>query len=82
MEDKLIYLRPEIGAESPLWTEHGLMIWLESMPITPRLRTRLENIARYAYNAESDEETADMIGAVTELREQLGPSVEIYLDMR
>ena len=52
----VLRMRPEVGAESPLWTARGEMVELHTLPLEPALRRRLEQWAERAWegNDESD----------------------------
>ena len=68
-----LLFRPEIGAESPLWTPDGVMVWLHQLPLTPALEARLTD---WAYRSEDpyadhdeaalDREGRELFAEVTE----------------
>jgi hypothetical protein len=63
-------MRAEVGAESPIWTEQGEMVWLDQLPVGPELRDAL---VRWANDAWHHPSSAEGEALHAQLREELGP---------
>ncbi len=55
-----LVMRAEIGPESPLWDERGVMVWLDSLPLPRELQDALASWAEVGW--EGDDERSDEEG--------------------
>ncbi len=73
-------IRPEVGAESPLWTADGEMVPLADLPLDPLFREELQHWAASAWER-SDAATRHAARRFRDdLARQLGRGYEIILD--
>lgn len=73
-------LRPEVGAESPLWNANGEMVPLEDFPLDATLRERLENWTETAWEQDNARVTEEAEGFRSDLARQLGSGYEVVLN--
>lgn len=75
-----LWMRAEIGAESPLWDAEGQMVELDQLPLEPTLRKQLGQWANVAW------ETGEMavqergLELLNQLRQQLVRQYEVIWD--
>ena len=75
-----LVMRPEIGAESPLWNDRGHMVWLAQLPLEPELRRRLEDWANRAGESDCDAVTVEGRVLYADLTRQLADRYEVTWD--
>jgi len=73
-------MRPEVGAESPLWNVDGDMMSLDEFPLDPPLREAIEQWAEAAWERDDAGVMEEAQRFRTELARQLGGGFEIGLD--
>lgn len=79
-ERERLTMRPEIGAESPLWTVEGEMVWLDTLPLNATLRHQLGSWASEAWERDDHGLRAEGQRLFHEVARQLGPVYEIVFD--
>lgn len=66
------------GAESPIWDQHGDMVWLDSLPIDAELRQSLESwAAKYDEMWDEDDWNEEGKRLCTAVGESLGDAYVI-----
>lgn len=75
-----LMMRAEIGAESPLWTDRGEMVWLEELPLEPVLRRELQEWNDLAWNSPDRVIQARGRTLFDEAARQLGDGYELMWD--
>ncbi len=73
-------MRPEIGAESPLWNVDGDMMSLDEFPLDPSLRTAIEQWAETAWERDDAGVREEAQRFRTELARQLGGGYDVVLE--
>ncbi len=75
-----LMMRPEVGAESPLWTVSGDMVGLDGLPLDPALRARLQAWADVAWEQDDPVLYAEGQALLREVARQLADAYEVVWD--
>jgi hypothetical protein len=73
-----LVMRPELGAESPIWDEQGVMVWLDSLPLPPELQHRLTKWAEVGWEGDDDAVNAEGRRLYAEVVHALAPTDVVW----
>jgi len=79
-ELRRLRMRAEVGAESPLWTERGHMVWLDQLPISQDLRDALGHWAEQVFLGDVAPWQSKGEALHARLVGELGPGYEVVLE--
>lgn len=79
-ELRRLRMRAAVGAESPLWTERGEMVWLDELPISEELQQALGRWAERVLLQPMDQWEAEGDALHARLLGELGPDYEVVLE--
>ena len=80
-ELRRLTMRAEVGAESPLWTERGHMVWLDQLPISEDLQHALGRWAEQVLLTAPEPWQAEGDALYAQVVAELGPGYEVVLDV-
>lgn len=75
-----LWMRSEIGAESPFWDHNGHMVSLESLPLPALLRQSLERWTATAWESEDGDVRAEGLRLLEEVVGQLRATFRVVWD--
>lgn len=75
-----LWMRSEIGAESPFWSPKGGLVMLEDLPLSAELRAALERWATAAWESDHAGLRSEGLRLLDQARTALGPRFQIMWD--
>lgn len=75
-----LFMRSEIGAESPFWSTNGGLVMLEDLNLSANLRQGLERWATVAWESDEPVLRTEGLRLLEQADIELGPRIEVVWD--